>query len=91
MKPGDTVFVTKYALSTGIVRTTVMDISDRYISDRYITVAWKDGLNGRATFHEADVHVGLPEARTKRKSMAKARIAALTKQIARLKKIASED
>ena len=86
MKPSDTVYVTKYALSTGIVRTTVMDISDRYI-----TVAWKDGLNGRATFHEADVHVGLPEARTKRKSMAKARIAALTKQIARLKKIASED
>lgn len=70
------VYITKYALSTGIIEAELV----KTCSDRMIEVRWPGGINRTAYFHGADWHESLELARARIKAMVKAKLKSLAKQ-----------
>jgi hypothetical protein len=87
IKPGDTVFVTKYALTGGIVQTTVCN-STMFASS--IIVSWPGGMNGVATFGRDGIFLDLEAAQARVREMVAAKRKSLAKQMAKLDKIEAE-
>lgn len=76
-----TVFITKYALTDGILqRDTVGPVDE----ERYVTVVWPDGLNGVAHFGRNDWYDTRDFAVKRAEQMRQAKIKSLQKQITKL-------
>lgn len=85
MKPGDKVYVTKYALTDGIRLSEVVRLSPydcKYISVRGYALSVMAGRNAHATWSEA--LAAAEQMRTKK-------IASLRKQIAKLEAMTFEE
>ena len=80
--PPTHVFVTRYALTKGIVKAKVERFHESSVS-----VAWPGGYNGEAFFGEAHYLRTLEEAQTRAEAMRVKKIASLQKQIKKLEKL----
>jgi hypothetical protein len=78
------VYITRYALSSGIIEAEVIEIIER---NRMCAVVWKGGINNRNHFFGDDWHTDLESAHKKAESMRVKRIASLKKQIVNLEKM----
>lgn len=76
-----TVYVTKYGLTGGIVKTRVLDEDDKYC-----TVVWPGGLNGQLFLKKGDCQPTEAEAVAAVRAQAARKITNLKKQIAKLEK-----
>lgn len=76
-----TVYVTKYGLTVGVVKTHVV-----YEDDKYCSVAWPGGSNGRLFLKKGDCQPTEAEAIATVRAQAARKIANLKKQIAKLEK-----
>lgn len=76
-----TVYVTKYGLTEGIIRTHVVDEDDKYC-----TVAWPGGLNGRLFLKKGDCQPTEAEAIAAVRVQAAKKIASMKKQISKFEK-----
>lgn len=81
MKAGDTVYVTKYALSQGIFEAKVESIDGKYVM-----VYRADGMNGTQMVDHREVEVSKAAAEAKFAEMVRNRIASLEASIVKLKK-----
>ena len=76
MKPGDTVYVTKYALTQGIVKTTIRSVST--------DGSWIGVIGLGNGMYARYVHTTLAEAEKHALVLRDKKIASLQKQIAKL-------
>ena len=86
MSPGDTVFITRYALTTGIMERKIArdprDPDD--VAADAVIVEWPSGLNGTAMFFRGQWQATREAAVAQANKMRVAKIASLKKQIAKL-------
>jgi len=75
------VWITKYALSDGILEK---DAAERRDDGTMITVPWKNGWNEVAYFHKNEWHDDKGTAIARAEGMRVSKIASLKKQIAKL-------
>lgn len=80
-----TVFVTKYALTDGIIECETLE-SD-HNGEKYQFVKWLGGCNGRKLFTKHEWRPTLFEAQERAREMAKSRLKSLEKQRKRLEAI----
>lgn len=85
LKAGQQVFVTKWALSSGIVTATVRKDHAADDSYPYLRVG-----NYDQCIAEVDVHETIEDAQQRAKSLAAAKLKSLEKQAAKLRKIQIE-
>jgi hypothetical protein len=78
-KSGSVVYVMKYALTSGIVRTTTT--ADVIEGDKYVDVRYAGGISGQAVFQRNEVVWTEEEARHRYEELRVARIASLKKNI----------
>lgn len=84
MKPGDKIYVTKYALSGGASVREVMKVDHPYV--------WVSGQFSHGDMlRVSDCHSAWPEALARIEEMRMAKIASLEKQIAKLRKLNPKD
>lgn len=87
-KPGQVVFVTKYALTTGIQQATVSE--KQYGDDSYIAVDWPGAGNSRAIFHPGkSMFATFEEAQAKVAKQCERKLKSLAKQIEVIRHIAA--
>jgi uncharacterized protein (DUF2336 family) len=81
----ETIFVTKYALTSGILQRP-LDHCDRE-NERYVWVKDANALNGSMMFAGHDWHRDEASAKARAEEMRKSKIASLRKQLAALEKL----
>jgi hypothetical protein len=84
------VWVTKYALSTGIVGCVVDSSWTSKCSDGGVYVKWDGGLNGVLKVSKSEYADKLEEAQAQVKAEATRKLASLDKQRAKIEKIVRE-
>jgi hypothetical protein len=77
-----TVWITRYALTTGIQSGELIKQKDRYV---YISS--KRGINGCEMFHGVDWHYDLADARRRAEEMRNIKLASLQKRIAEMESL----
>ena len=86
MKVGDIVYVTKYALSSGVFKAKVKQLS----SNKYVWIDYKDGLNHSMILKKNEVAATKSEAAADVRALASVRLGSLRKQIDKVEHIYEE-
>lgn len=81
------VYVTRYALSDGIRKCEVLQTDD----DGYVSVKWPGACNGSALFPKSAYSHTKEDALACARAMRDKKIKSLEKQIAKLRKLYTED
>jgi hypothetical protein len=81
------IYVTKYALSSGISRYTL----DRMFNEDAVVVHSLSGMNRREMYHKPDWHLTLDEAVARAKSMRHSKLISLAKQTEKMKALSFDN
>lgn len=80
---GTVVYVTKYAMSTGVVRTVLRD--DHVEGDRMLNVRFEGGIGGMAVFSLKDLYWSEADALTQAEHMRTVKLEQLAKNMRSLR------
>jgi hypothetical protein len=81
------IYVTKYALTSGISRFTL----DKMFNEDTVVVHSLGGMNRTEMHHRPDWHLTLDEAMARAKSMRHSKLISLANQIEKMKKLNFDD